>query len=77
MEKYFSYSDYAGFELHSTLDKAKFAAEESFNYCAADEFESVCYGELVGVVVDSDADDDVYELMDIRIDSSKNNSFCY
>lgn len=75
MERYFSYSDHAGFELHSTLAEAKLAAEESFNYCAADEFESVCYGELVGVVVDSDADG--YELMDIRIDGSKNDSYCY
>lgn len=71
MQKYFSYSDDAGFELHSTIDEAKLASEQNFNWyeeCAMDdgewpeEVESVCYGELVGAVVDAD---DAFELRDV------------
>lgn len=71
MNKYFSYSDDAGFELHSTIDEAKLASEQNFNWyeeCATDngewpnEVESVCYGELVGLAVDMGED---YKLIDL------------
>lgn len=61
-ETVFSYDDATGFELHDTLIGARVAAEKALEYCKEEaigggwwpeEVDSICYGELRGIVVET------------------------